>query len=281
MEIENLSRFPAALFHMVPREHIESFIEQELHITSCEDVLSFIESACLKLAEKYSQHIKEILNFDVIFAARNEIERSNLNIEESALSLLWMQFYRRIQEKLQIKRKDTYFRIPLHEYEDIVKELGFELVFALPIQSKDGKEEAFKIWYHPLGVILKYDTYNNQTVVNGGSFYYNWKPNNFSEYSRYTSSGGLYDIKNRPNITDVPVEDLFWVGDTDCRESLRSNFEGLKNSGTFLNPWIKCPFLWFLHFMDTKDKDYDYNKINRERIKLLPEALQKLIGNYE
>lgn len=279
--IEKISGFPAALFSNVPREHIEAFIQKEIEETELTDPIKFIQLACLKLAQKYPNQIKDILNFDLISCARQEIKRLNLDIEENALSFSWAQIYHSIQIQIQKSRNDTYRRMPLAQYEKIVLDLGFKLGLDLKFPYEKNKEEALKIWYHPLGVILKYDTWNNQSSVNGGSFSYNWKPTN-SINSVYTESGSYYDIKDRPmsEYDKVPKEDWIWIGSHDCRDSLKLNFEGLRDNGTFLNPWFKTPFLWlYLHYVDTA-KEYDYNQINRERIKLLPEEVQKMIGDY-
>jgi hypothetical protein len=72
-----------------------------------------------------------------------------------------------------------------------------------------------------------------------------------------------------------------WAGDHDCREALRFKIEGMKNNGTFLKTWKEQPFLWLLHHQDTEDKNYDYKKINQERIALLPVEVQECIKGTE
>jgi len=62
-----------------------------------------------------------------------------------------------------------------------------------------------------------------------------------------------------------------WSGDHDCREAIKFNISQLKENGTFVKNWIKPPFLWLLHYMDTKVEGYDHEAITMERLKKLPE----------
>lgn len=70
---------------------------------------------------------------------------------------------------------------------------------------------------------------------------------------------------------------MVWVGDHDCREAVKTNILGLIDNGVFLPKWKKRPFLWLLHYMDTKTEGYDYEAITNERIAMLPEDVRKAI----
>lgn len=72
---------------------------------------------------------------------------------------------------------------------------------------------------------------------------------------------------------------MIWSGNHDCREALRFNISQLKKHGTFIPSWVQAPFLWLLHYRDTKDEEYDYKALNKERIALLPLHVQAAI-NY-
>jgi hypothetical protein len=65
---------------------------------------------------------------------------------------------------------------------------------------------------------------------------------------------------------------------------LLRKIERLRDNGTFVNPWVKHPFLWLLNHVDTLGKgygDYDYEAINRSRFARLPEWVQTMMGNFD
>lgn len=68
-----------------------------------------------------------------------------------------------------------------------------------------------------------------------------------------------------------------WSGDHDCREALKFNIERLLENGIFLKKWKKQPFLWLLHYMDSKTPGYNHEQITKDRIALLPEYIQEII----
>jgi len=64
-----------------------------------------------------------------------------------------------------------------------------------------------------------------------------------------------------------------WSGDHDCREAIKFRISELKKNGTFVKKWIKPPFLWLLHYMDSKTEGYDHEKITMERVNKLPKDI--------
>jgi hypothetical protein len=63
----------------------------------------------------------------------------------------------------------------------------------------------------------------------------------------------------------------------DCREAIRYYLGKMRETGTFLPVWENRPFLWLLHYMDTKDEGYDYKAITASRIAQLPEHVRNAI----
>jgi hypothetical protein len=126
-------------------------------------------------------------------------------------------------------------------------------------------------WYAEKGILLCFDTYGGDSV-NGGKFYYNIKlPESPRVPWSVTSSGGS---------REDPVGGYIWVGDHDCREGVRFHIDQLAEHGKFVTPWIEQPFLWLLHYMDTKDKKpgcINYKEVNRQRIAMLPQDVQDAI----
>jgi len=83
------------------------------------------------------------------------------------------------------------------------------------------------------------------------------------EVQTYIESNGLIKI---------------WVGNHDCREALKFNISELQKNGTFVKQWVDTPFLWLLHYMDTKSEGYDHEKITTERLNKLPKGVREAMG---
>lgn len=164
---------------------------------------------------------------------------------------------------------DTHFDSTLSEYQSIVEELRFKLVLDLPFEDEyDGPiQEHLFVYFREDGVLLVFDTYGGKSV-NGGKFLYNWRPNNRDKIRHGVLSSHSW-------------QDGICVGDHDCREGLRYYLARLEAEGKFVNPWISQPFLWFLHYMDTRIEDYNYRTINETRIAMLPEYVQACICRKE
>ena len=163
---------------------------------------------------------------------------------------------------------DTHSRTTLPEYLRIAKEEEFENILEVPFTGRDDKrEKLFVLFNRTDGILLCFDTYGGDKV-NGRHFYYNWIPNgDWREAYRFTSNGGFREINGH----------LIWSGDHDCREALRAHLAGLRDHGKFVTPWKVQPFLWFLHYMDTEDKNYDYKAITGSRIDQFPDEIKKVI----
>jgi hypothetical protein len=155
---------------------------------------------------------------------------------------------------------DTNYGSKLTKYQAVIEKLGFRKVLELPFTghkygSEEAPQETFFVYFRDNGgVLLCFDTYNTDSV-NGGHFYYNWKPNDIKDKYAYhvTSSGGwrvnypddmpapkweeLY--KDGVRLTSGPGiekeerrneyfhEHAVWVGDHDCREAIRHNISKL------------------------------------------------------
>jgi hypothetical protein len=44
-----------------------------------------------------------------------------------------------------------------------------------------------------------------------------------------------------------------------------------------MKKWIRQPFLWLLHYGDTKVAGYDFDEINQQRIAMFPTEVQEAI----
>lgn len=77
-------------------------------------------------------------------------------------------------------------------------------------------------------------------------------------------------------VTDYVKENQLvkvWSGDHSCQEAIKFNISELEKNGAFLKQWVEPPFMWLLHYMDSKDDGYDYKAITNERLKQLPKEV--------
>lgn len=222
-----------------------------------------------------------------------------------------------LMDELMNNIDDTKFSETTEEYLRKVTDFGFEIVLVEEFDSKGWDEELIKerlyiLWHKEYSILLVFDTFIGNR--NGGKFYYNWSPNDVYNRHNFTSSGrfeGFYwksdfseqlinpeespkweyktqsweehNVLNKEwslrNKIYIKQNDLraIWVGDHDCRESLKNNISSMAENGIFLKKWKKQPFLWLLHHGDTEVQGYDYQKINEERLNRLPDYVKQCI----
>ena len=65
--------------------------------------------------------------------------------------------------------------------------------------------------------------------------------------------------------------------DVDVREGFRFHLDALSEAFEFSKSWSKVPFLWFLNYMDTKNENYSYEKINKQKIDASTPEVRKII----
>jgi len=184
---------------------------------------------------------------------------------------------------------DTKFSETTKDYIDKILSFGFVKIYQESFYSKSSNQnEAFYMFWRN-GVLLVFDTFYD--IINGGNFYYNIKPKKFykSRKEVFYSIGSIMDVKsancfrlskNRitssgcwENYSTSPV----WAGDHDCGEAVKFNILQLEKYGEILENWEFQPSLWLLNHMDTKG-DYDYKKINKQKLLYLPKKIQKFIN---
>ena len=97
--------------------------------------------------------------------------------------------------------QDTKLQNGVETYLNTAKDIGFKVVLKEPFISDENVEDFFFILFHyDYSILLCFDTFTwgddgswkngpPPPTVNGGSFFYNWSPNNSSSRGKYTSSG--------------------------------------------------------------------------------------------
>lgn len=262
--------------------------------------------------------IKKIQNEDPIVIAEKLTGKSYKKDNNTNLLGLSLQMEKnKILNELMDKSDDTKFRETTEEYLKKVTDFGFEVVLTEEFNSLDWDDKLIKeclyiLWHKNYSILLVFDTFRGHR--NGGNFYYNWSPNDFSNKQNLTSSGSFegfywksdfseqlinpeeypkwdansqswdeYSIilnkwsnRNKEYIKDNNLKTI-WVGDHDCREAIKNNINLMAQNGTFLKKWKKQPFLYLLHHRDTKIENYSYKEINQKRLNRLPDYVKECI----
>jgi hypothetical protein len=206
------------------------------------------------------------LQFDAIQAAEDltglDSHKTDLPVW---LAIGMMQANGKRKSELLTAQLDSTFSSKLDYYERVLAAEGFSKVFEMeipndPTHEKDYQDKYF-IYWHPDGLLLSFDSYFGDSV-NGGHIYFNFKPNDWKQFCTLniplSGGGGVYES-------------------LDCREAIRYYLGKMRETGTFLPVWENRPFLWLLHYMDTKEEGYDYKAITASRIAQLPEHVRNSI----
>jgi hypothetical protein len=185
-------------------------------------------------------------------------------------------------------KKDTYYNMTWKEYNNLLFEQGFDRVLSYEFMdpSRFKNIEEYSIFARlDRGLLLVAQSYNNKSVLNSTSLYFeiSFLVNNklfpeleniiHSDVLRGTTNSGCFDENREYAARQVEV---------DVRQGLISYLSRLEPFRNQLNvPWkyFKNDFLWLLDFSETKQKNYDYVKINERKIAALPTDVQKMIGS--
>lgn len=224
------------------------------------------------MSEKHSfqtDELTELLHSDGLAMAEKITGKSYKEDEGTqGLGFLFHMDINQRKRELLESRDDTTFSNTLNRYQRIITQYGFREVLHLPFEGNYGPDD-FYVYWHDDGLLLSFDTFtwssDKEQTVNGGKVRYNWRPNEGLENRWELTSSGHF-------------QDSVWSGDHDCREALIFNLEQLRANGEFINPWVDTPWLWMLHYMDTKIEGYDHKAITAERVAMLPDEVRRAIG---
>ncbi len=211
--------------------------------------------------------LETLLRFDGL-ARAEELTGTSYKEDEGTVwtGMILMHANAKAKETALMAQDDSVFSNDLDRYLRIIDAEGFRKVFEMDIPETSDK---FFVFWHDDGILLKFDTYR-ENRVNGGNFYYNWKPNS--------------DADRNVTSSRSPGPDGCIVGNHDCREAIRFHIRRLREEGQFLNPWLKRPSaFWMLSYKDHNDiphkyGDKTYDNISAERIAQFPEDVQKALG---
>lgn len=148
--------------------------------------------------------------------------------------------------------------ITLERFLRTLKRLKFELLLREPFEGKFWDKNTWSVtedfyyiyWLEP--VLVTFDSYFGDKIVNGGFVWYNWIPKD----------------KNCQKESGYWKDDV-WIGHHDCRVNFTQKLKTLRKEGHLVCPWIVNNLI-LINYMEKKDK-------TAPRVALLPEHVKKLI----
>jgi hypothetical protein len=204
------------------------------------------------------EHALALLKRDALDEAEKKVGGVSQAV---ALGMMLQQSIQQQKEDVFSVLDDTHFSIHYDAFVELLERRGFEKVYT---ETHGEMRDVYEIWWHADGLLLTSESYDRKHV-NTAQVYYNWMPHKKETPYAVRSSGGYVG----PGV---------WSGHYDGREGLFTHLKQLRKTGQLLRQWAEPPFLWFLNYSDTKDKNYDYAAINRLKFCVLPEHVQKAIG---
>jgi hypothetical protein len=205
--------------------------------------------------------LAEALEYDPIADAEKQLGMTTQDSEMivGALGLSLAMKHNARKAALLAATADTTYGMSVKAYTACLGSMGFVQVMNEGFEFEDKydkrpRKEYYMVFYRKPGVILAFDTYSlgSEPHVNGGEFCYNVRPKDPGAEGRVKfydiiSSGSWHCCSDNGNgerhdWADNSLQWL-WCGDHDCREAVRFHLERLEEVGTFVEPWVKCP--WF------------------------------------
>ena len=167
---------------------------------------------------------------------------------------------------------DTHFGITWQKFVEIVKAYGFKSGYCQKFTgtgwSDKGVEEEEIIFFHEeKGLILHAESYDGKSV-NSAKVYGEVKIGEELERNQWEALNGCSHGGNGNGTMSF---------DVDVRAGFRFHLDALSEAFEFSKSWTKVPFLWFLNYMDTKDKNYSYEEINKQKINASTPEVRRII----
>jgi hypothetical protein len=206
--------------------------------------------------------LDELLGFDPLQEAEIMTGCSyNEDEATSSIGLLLAVGNNQKKKELLKANKDSYYGMSFAEFVVLKDSMGFKSVASGTIPNSE--DEWFIGWRE--GILVVYDSFRGS--LNSAKAFFNYLPLSDNSY-RKGFSGTAFEGPSGKNV---------WCGDFDAREGFKHRLGNYEETGIFLKEWIKQPFLWLLHHGDSKVDGYDFDKINQQRIAMLPPEVQEAI----
>ena len=207
-----------------------------------------------------SNPIRDALRYDPLTEAE-KITGCDYKDDEytTVLGMILAQAHGAEKRKLLSDNNDVHMQSTLEEYLAVVASLGFEEILN---ETIPGTEDRYMVFWRN-GVLLDFDTYFDGKSINSANLNLQFQ-------------GSRADLPPSSNGFAGEVDgESVWYMRIDAREGLRFNLEHLEERGTILPKWVTRPFLWLLHYRDTKQDGYDYKAINKARIAKFPQHVRE------
>ena len=211
------------------------------------------------------------------------------NEEEKRFSLRFHKEYTESNKQKLEMLNDTHFNMSWKYLEDILLGRKFEKVHSYNFMGREGDKEELAVWVEKTNALfLPVDSttrHDGEKYVNSVTLYYELAlPGTLDELNVFQRCA-FDDVVNRCQCygsTDAPgiMGKTFFIH-FDAREGLFKHIDALQDSGFKTNnPWqyYKKHSLWLCDYMETKAKSYDWKAITEEKVRELPEDIQKMIG---
>ncbi len=209
-----------------------------------------------------NDNLDELLGFDPLQEAEIMTGRSyKHDIATSSIGLLLAVDNNQKKKELLKANEDSYYGMEFAEFVVLMDSMGFKSVASGFIPNSE--DEWFIDWKD--GILVVYDSFRGS--LNGAKAFFNYLPASDNSY-RGGFSGTAVEGPNGKNV---------WCGDFDAREGFKHRLDNYRDTGIFMKKWIRQPFLWLLHYGDTKVAGYDFDEINQQRIAMFPTEVQEAI----
>ncbi len=258
--------------------------------------------------------IKKLQNLDPLQLAEDAMGASYKDDETVGFTGMRLQMEKSaMMNMLMGMTDDTKFSETTDEYLRKVKDFGFEVVYEEDFRADNIDEKFYVLWHKDYSILLHFDSYHGNR--NGGSFYYNWSPNN-RESRNLTESGHVFTtymdlitLEIKPNPVERPkwstesyeehnaiikvwneqdkayIKDnglsSVWVGNSDCREAIKNHISLMAENGLFLNKWVEKPFIYLYHHGDKQSALGHSDEVMEERYSKLPDYVKNAIENVK
>jgi hypothetical protein len=218
---------------------------------------------------------RKLLDFDPLGEAE-KLTGSSYKEDEGTGALgmlLHMEHGAEVRREMEASN-DTHYNSTFAEARAVYADLGFEEVFAEHYQGYNGNTELELILWHSDGVLAHLTSYSwgdKEPGQNSSTMWMNWKYNE-GEYPSGMSGSFIFD-----GDTNLHT----WAGDRDVRTGLRYHFEDMRETGTFLSPWLRRPWMWLINYADEQSSNGNYRAINARKIAALPAHVREAINVEE
>lgn len=151
--------------------------------------------------------------------------------------------------------EDTFRNMPWNSFTELLKSNGFKK--GLEYMFWCGAECHEVIYYREDGLII-YAESNRKSQLDQGSIYGELRLNDSN--CRYPIGAWTGSVRRNDLVFEIVVEN-----------GVFKTLEDLLQHGTLKKQWDHHHFLWFVNHRESKAKDYNFEKITKEKISKLPQ----------